>query len=488
MDRNKQIDRMMGKVIELSSASNGDRYLKMLIFTLDKVNVNKVGVKEIDNSEDKILALDGQPVVAKVYDKKGGKTLGGHEATKVYYYENGKRLWKYKFGTNAVGVWQDTQIEDMEIDGETKRVVTSVARVWKRFPNVIEAIDNLIEKEALSCSYEINGYGYDEDGVTWKTDIEYMGVALLGVKPAYPEAVLLEDIAEVEEDITEEEMALTIALSQDLSLDINNKKGSGVLDKNKKNEIASLTSGDIYSLVTKAIRAYEESWTWVCHIMPYEFVAYARKEEGKDMDYIKYTFVVNSDDTVSITGKQEVEMVFAPKEETVVALAEKDKELAEKASQIITINETITTLQSTIEEKEGVIAELEKEVEPLREQAKQALAEKEAQELAEKQEKVKQLFLSTKLFTEEELSEEKVSEEISEIIKSCDTVKAQTVICERVVANAQAIVAKAEGDKEENISSKEEQKVEDPKVELSQEGEFSEQEELMTFKPRVRRR
>lgn len=485
-------EKAVAKVISLSADSKGDKILKMLVYTLGKSNLNKVGIKREDNTDESILALDGQPVVAKVYNnQKTGKTLGGHEATKEYYYEDGIKKERYKFGTNAIGVWQNTQIEQMEIEGEDFDVVTSEARVWKRFPTVHEAIDNLIEKDSLCCSYEISGYGYKEDEITWKTDIEYLGVALLGVPPAYPEATLLQEIAEFkEEELTEEELALTVALSQDLSLEIEKQKGS-VEDMEKKLENSSLTSNDIYSLVNAAVRAYEKDrWIWVCHIMPYEFEAYAKVEDGKTSEYVKYSYVVNSDETVSVTSKEDVEMIFVSKVETEETIAQKESEIAEKTSQILEINETITSLQSTIAEKEAIISQLEEEVKPLREQAEIAQKEKEAKELAEKQEAIKGLFLSSGLFEEADLE----VEEIAEIISTFDEAKANKVICNKVVANAQAIKAEEAAKKkkcaEEEGTGEEAKEVEKAELDvvLDQETKIGDEPVLMTFKPKFRRR
>ena len=292
------------KVLELASRSNGDKVLKMLIYTLNEPNLNGVGIRETDVSEEEILSLDGEPVVCKEYKTSSGEyDLKGHCAIKKKVFVNGIETEVYEFGTNAVGRFENTKIEEIELDGVLKKVVTSEAVIWKRFSNVISAIENLGDK--LTCSYEISGTGYKENGVTWKTSLSYLGVALLGskVKPAYPDAQLLEEIAELSEeyDIAE----LETALKKDLA---EIKKESGETMEKENQEVSSLTHFDVYELVNKAVRAYEEDWVWISIVYPYDFVAYAHKREGREGDYVKYTYVVNSDETVSITGKEDVEM------------------------------------------------------------------------------------------------------------------------------------------------------------------------------------
>lgn len=469
------------KVLELASRSNGDKVLKMLIYTLNENNVNKVGIKEEDVSEEEILSLDGEPVVCKEYKKTNGEyDLKGHCATKKKVYVNGIETYTYEFGTNAVGRFENTQIEDIEIDGVTKRCVTSEAVVWKRFKNVISAIEKLGDK--LTCSYEISGTGYVENGITWKTSLSYLGVALLGSKvtPAYKDAQLLETIAEVEDsyDIAE----LDEALTRDLSEINNNSEGSVELSKEvEKPNLASLTDNDIYSLVNKAIRAYEQEWVWVSKLYPYEFVAYAHKYEGKDSDYVKYSYVVNSDETVSITSKEDVEMVFVTKASNEEVLAEKDLVIAQKNDEIIEVNKTITGLQETVSAKDTEIAELTKEVEPLREQIKLAEEEKKATEIAEKKEAIKDIFLSSALFTEEEIA----TEEIASVIENMNELQAKSLVADKVIANAKNIAsASTKGEVAEKETETIAEKVE---VDVNEKNKMVTEPTLLTFKPRFRR-
>lgn len=463
------------KVLELASRSNGDKVIKLLIYTLNEPNLNKVGVREADVSEEEILSLDGEPVVCKEYKTSNGQyDLKGHCATKKKVFVNGVETYVYEFGTNAVGRFENTKIEEIELKGVTKRVVTSEAVIWKRFTNVISAIENLGDK--LTCSYEISGTGYEEKGITWKTSLSYLGVALLGskVKPAYPDAQLLEEIAEVEDDYDIAE--LDNALKKDLE-EIEKESGEKMeKEVQEVQEVSSLTSHDIYELVNRAVRAYEEDWVWISMVYPYDFVAYAHKGGAKESDYIKYTYVVNSDETISITGKEDVEMVFVPKAVNEEAIAE----IAQKNEEIIEINKTITALQDTIAEKDNEIAELTKEVEPLREQARIAEEERKAQEIAEKQDAIKDIFLSSALFKEEELAKE----DIAEVIEAMDELKAKSMVADRVISNAKEIASA----KEEVAEVEEEQDIaEKAVVDVNIKNEIKDEPVLFTFKPRFRR-
>lgn len=213
--------------------------------------------------------------------------------------------------------------------------------------------------------------------------------------------------------------------------------------KNETVEVSSLTSSDLRTKVSRAIYATEGNgrYYYGVIIFPLEYRAVAKLETNgsKESDYTEFTYVVNSDETISITGQQDVEMVFVAKATNDQAIAEiegkleeANTSLSEKVEEIIKLGETIKTQETLISEKDTLISELT----PYKEQIAEINAEKEQAELAEKQNALKNMAISSKYITEEDIE---TSEELKKAIESLDEKTVKTMIAEKVIAQSQLI-------------------------------------------------
>ncbi|MGL5646838.1 MAG: hypothetical protein ACRDDY_03220, partial [Clostridium sp.] len=400
-----------GTLMEMSSNEGGDLVGKFLVCPLDEGNDNKVGLRKEDLSEVELLGLKNKALVTKVVTNKDGELdFSGHNRKIKTVVKDGVVCNEVEFDTSGVGFHSNVYIEELTLpNGLIKECIVAEAIIWNRYEKVCSVIERL--GTSLKTSWEI-AYGecYFENGIKWLKNISWLGNCLLGsnVRPAYKDAGMLE-VAE------EDGLSLEVAFAEDI-LNIENENGGKEMDNEKNLEIAQLSMSDLESRIRRAIYATEGDGRWYYGILiyPLDNVAYAKLEkcgDSKTEDYTKFTYSVNSDDTVSITAQQDVKMVFVPVEtiETEIAnkdqeiaevkadLAKKETEVSEGADKIIKLGETIAEKDSVIAEKEAVIAELE----PFKAQVEEMNKVKEQAELAEKKEALKIRALAS--FTEEEI-------------------------------------------------------------------------------------
>ena len=453
-------------IIALSESEDGTKLFgKVLVCPLDEGNLNGKGIKSTDLSEDELKTLIEQPAVCKVIKNfDGALNLSGHGMKKVQEYnsETNKLETKVYFDTNPIGFFNTSTIEDIEIDGVTKKCIVANVTFWKRYSNAISVIQKLYDEGNLHVSYELTfSETYDENDVTWMKGICFFGVAVLGtgVQSAYPMASVIE-LSEL--DSTDIDFELAQAFTQDLINEINkdthdiqssstdevkdiiitpeiseiNEQGGEKMDKTT-NEVASLTDNDLYRKVRQAINAANPNdWFYISYLFPMEYRAVAHNWESTDTQFVEFKYSVNSDETVSITSQTNVEMQFVLVSEIETMVAEKDAKdtqivslnnaLSEKKTELSTKIESITKLGEQISLKEAEIAELI----PFKEKVEASeLAEKEA-ELAQKKEDLKAYATKSGFLTVEDLE----TPEIAELIENLDEKSIKVIIAEKVIA------------------------------------------------------
>lgn len=405
-----------GSLLEISSNNTDDDiHAKFLICPLDELNSNGTGIKEEDIADYEKYGLKDKAIVTKVVkNAKGELDFSGHNmkvTTKVD--GEGNPYKEYNFDTSAVGFHSDVYIEELEIGGEVKKCIVAEAVIWSRYNKVIEVIKRLGTN--LKTSWEV-GYSecyYDKKGGKWIKGLKWLGNCLLGsnVKAAYGVAGMLEFAEE------NEEMQLMLAATEDLVNlgeipNINNKlkEGGTLMSENNKPEIASLSMEDIRNKVARAIYATEGDGRYYYGVIiyPLEFVAYA-KMEGKDSkteDYAKFSYVVNSDETISVTSQEDVKMVFVPKESYETEVSELKQKVSEKEVEISTKLDEIIKLGDTIKEKDEAIASKDTEIaelQPFKDKVEAAEAEAKKVEIEAAQMALKDKLISSKYYTKEEV-------------------------------------------------------------------------------------
>lgn len=488
-----------GELLALSSNDEGDLIAKFLICPLDELNLNGVGLRESDLSEDELLGLATRPVQCKVIDKNGTLDFGSHEAKITYVKdENGNLVKKYVFNTQSVGYHTDVSIEDIDINGITKRCIVAVACIWSRYENVISVVNRLAESLHTSWEIAYSEY-YMDNGGKWIKGLKWLGNCLLGsnVSPAYGDAGLLEV---AEED---QEVQLSNAIIEDNNKLNNNENlqenegGLQMSEQNKGNKIdlSSLTTRDISSKVRDAIWESDiYGWSYdVMFIYPLENRVLIYKYDTLDEDVVEVNYSIDENTGVVTLGEgREAKLTVMPKatmdtqmaeltlakekatkelasvkadiktKENEVSelenkLKEKETELSAKISSIVDLGKNISEKETVIAEKEELLQAKETEIAellPFKAQVEEINAEKTALEIAEKKEAFKNEYLSTKLISEKDLE----IAEVKEAIETMDNSRMEIFIAQKVIANAKA------GKPQSEIEISE---IKEPKVEVN---------------------
>lgn len=394
----------------LSEDENSDTADVKFIICDFNPNANKVSLNR-DKIENWIETLLIKPLVGKIVTRFDGKRdFSGHNARVVVEKDkDGNEIKSIEFDTSAFGSFYEASIETID-DVE---YIVAKAKVWKRFKEAYQVFKKRAKsKKGLKTSWEISvveSHQETIDGENIKVidDGIFIGHALLGefVTPAYKSSGVLEVAAT---QITDDEFAN--ALSQDIMLisessqeseNIVSNEGGIEMPKNKENVLSALTDNDLYSKVRKAINSVDENkWFYISQLYPYEYKAVAYTwDRTSEEDYVQFTYVVNSDETISITAQEDVKMVFVKKEEIDTQISELQDKLSSTEKEIAEAGKSITELTKEKETLESQIAELT----PYKEKVEEMeVAEKERQ-LSEKTEELKSFALEDDLITSEEL-------------------------------------------------------------------------------------
>lgn len=176
--------------------------------------------------------------------------------------------------------------------------------------------------------------------------------------------------------------------------------------------VASLTDWDIQRKIDEGARGLIDGWYWVAYLFPEEHKALLRVEGGDELSYTQVSYVVNDDDTVTVSDPVDVKLS--------VSVSEINSKVNELTDTIASLNQKVNDLTAEVET-----------LTPYREAAQKA--EHDAAEA-----KLRAYAENSKQFTEEELQ----SEEMMKIFSELDESALKMMIADRVVsAQAQQIQA-----------------------------------------------
>lgn len=176
--------------------------------------------------------------------------------------------------------------------------------------------------------------------------------------------------------------------------------------------VASLTDWDIQRKIDQGARDLIDGWYWVAYLFPEEHKALLRVEGNDELSYVQVSYVVNDDDTVTVSDPVDVKLS--------VSVSEINSKVAELTDTIASLNQKVNDLTAEVET-----------LTPYREAAQKA--EHDAAEA-----KLRAYAENSKQFTEEELQ----SEEMTKIFSELDESALKMMIADRVVsAQAQQIQA-----------------------------------------------
>lgn len=466
---NKEKTFLTSSTIELSEDEENSQFLTLVnrICYYDEPNLNSVLLPS-DTAEECAQSLIDMPVYAKCRTNADGEpTFGSHE---VALDADGELF----FDTTPIGVHTAVEIKDdtVDVNGklETLPCLFATQKIWKRNKNAVAAIKRLFAEGKLHNSWEIASYEYSfADGVKTITGYEFEGNTFLGYEfadPAYGKDAKVVSLSQTDELMVAE------ALSRDL-IDQKSSKEDETLKKNKTSAqvepqvdpqvdpqatepavepaqvapveptvepaqaepqniepaqaepaepqpeepqgepvVASLTDWDIQRKIDEGARDLIDGWYWVAYLFPEEHKALLRVEGGDELSYMQVSYVVNEDDTVTVSDPVDVKLS--------VSVSEINSKVAELTDTIASLNQKVNDLTAEVET-----------LTPYREAAQKA--EHDAAEA-----KLRAYAENSKQFTEEELQ----SEEMTKIFSELDESVLKMMIADRVVsAQAQQIQA-----------------------------------------------
>lgn len=466
---NKEKTFLTSSTIELSEDEENSQFLTLVnrICYYDEPNLNSVLLPS-DTAEECAQSLIDMPVYAKCRTNADGEpTFGSHE---VALDADGELF----FDTTPIGVHTAVEIKDdtVDVNGklETLPCLFATQKIWKRNKNAVAAIKRLFAEGKLHNSWEIASYEYSfADGVKTITGYEFEGNTFLGYEfadPAYGKDAKVVSLSQTDELMVAE------ALSRDL-IDQKSSKEDETLKKNKTSAqvepqvdpqvdpqatepavepaqvapveptvepaqaepqniepaqaesaepqpeepqgepvVASLTDWDIQRKIDEGARDLIDGWYWVAYLFPEEHKALLRVEGGDELSYMQVSYVVNDDDTVTVSDPVDVKLS--------VSVSEINSKVAELTDTIASLNQKVNDLTAEVET-----------LTPYREAAQKA--EHDAAEA-----KLRAYAENSKQFTEEELQ----SEEMTKIFSELDESVLKMMIADRVVSSqAQQIQA-----------------------------------------------
>ena len=466
---NKEKTFLTSSTIELSEDEENSQFLTLVnrICYYDEPNLNSVLLPS-DTAEECAQSLIDMPVYAKCRTNADGEpTFGSHE---VALDADGELF----FDTTPIGVHTAVEIKDdtVDVNGklETLPCLFATQKIWKRNKNAVAAIKRLFAEGKLHNSWEIASYEYSfADGVKTITGYEFEGNTFLGYEfadPAYGKDAKVVSLSQTDE------LMVAAALSRDL-IDQKSSKEDETLKKKKTSAqvepqvdpqvdpqatepavepaqvapveptvepaqaepqniepaqaepaepqpeepqgepvVASLTDWDIQRKIDEGARDLIDGWYWVAYLFPEEHKALLRVEGGDELSYMQVSYVVNDDDTVTVSDPVDVKLS--------VSVSEINSKVAELTDTIASLNQKVNDLTAEVET-----------LTPYREAAQKA--EHDAAEA-----KLRAYAENSKQFTEEELQ----SEEMTKIFSELDESVLKMMIADRVVsAQAQQIQA-----------------------------------------------
>lgn len=456
---------VIGQVIDIAEHTS---YLELTsrVCFYDEPNLNNDMLPTDDTTLEKAQTLVNMPVQAKYrLSPSGEPTFSGHEMKKS------KSTGEITFGTSSVGTHTEVYIENdnVDVNGTIKNLPCLFAkyRIWKRYKNVVAAAQRLFSLGKLYSSWEINTYQYIFDrGIRKITDYEFLANCLLGYEYAYPSYGTSANAISMAQ-LNDNQLMIAEALSQDL-LDENNindndeeenllakkSESSSAVEniiasaspeaqnsdtanttstaEDKQNEThttdsAQLTVWDLKTRVGEACRKKLGKWCWASFMFPNEKEVWCEYDGAEsELDYVKFTYEVADDDTVTVSEPEYVKLTVSIAEVN-TKISELEKEIQTIKAELDIKNDAITKASETIQNLNTQISELT----PYKEQVEVAERKKIEEQITAEKEELKQKLLKGNLFSEEDIAEKK----IQDLIEARDVSAINSLIADKFVAS-----------------------------------------------------
>lgn len=460
---------MIAEIVDVAEHST---YLDLTsrICYYDAPNLNGDMLPYDDTTLSKAETLISMPVQAKYrVNNNGEPSLGGHEMVK-------KRDGTIEFKTQSIGVHTNIEIRNDNVvlnSGEIKELPCLFAsyRIWKRYPNYIAAVKRLYENNMLYGSWEINTYKYEYDnGIRKITDYEFFANTLLGElnPPSYGTNATALSMAQLNNN---PQLLVAEALAKDLIDDNKNKEDNTEMAKQNESVIAEnvtdvktptdtdstntntadtnlaeqittsenvgtnesivdsaqLTDWDLRERVRTACRAKLGQWCYVSYHFPINKEVWCEYDNAQsELDYVRFTYEVAEDDTVTVSEPEYVKLTVSIAEVN-TKISELEKEIQTVKAELDIKNTAITKASETIQNLNTQISELT----PYKEQVKVAERKKIEEQITAEKEALKNKLLKGNLFSEEDIAEKK----IQDLIEARDVSAINSLIADKFVAS-----------------------------------------------------
>ena len=461
---------MIGEVVNIAEHTT---YLELTsrVCYYDEPNLNNDMLPYDDTTEEKAKTLVNMPVQAKYkVSPTGEPTFSGHEMVK-------KKDGTVDSKTSSIGTHTEVYIENdnVDVNGTIKNLPCLFAkyRIWKRYKNVVAAVQRLFDLGKLYSSWEINTYQYVYDrGIRKVTDYEFLANCLLGYEYAYPSyGTSANAISMAEMNNDNPQLMIAEALSQDLIEENDNKEENTEMAKKNEPSVAEdvtkvstptdtdttttatentnsveqkedtaevdnkdtvtdsaqLTTYDLRKKITDACRAKIDKYCWVSYMFPNEKEVWCEYEGAEtELDYAKFTYEVGEGDVITVSDPEYVKLTVSVAEiNSKVTSLEKEIETAKAELDIK--NDAITKASEKIQELNVQISELT----PYKEQVEAAEQKRIEAEIAEDKERLKAKMLKGNLFTEAEIAEKN----IADLIEARNESAINSLIADKFVAS-----------------------------------------------------
>ena len=465
------------------------REAKWLISVLGEKDENNRIIPE-ESGEKYYKTIIGYPMVARLLTDMFGNPVDFSDHC-ISKRKDANGNITYRYNTMPIGSITDSEIQEMEINGETKKCIVISSKLWSdRFPEYFQVLDKLWEDGNVSSSWEldVSNYEFDENKTKILKDFEFVGNCILGskVQGAVTGAGMLEYASVENQEEDENELALASALSQDIkntevgdkmkedektveqassevSTEAENAEKTEKVEETKKEESsvsedekpeqkeesakedpakeesanteetesekeqASLTSHDIERQLEELCCDDYDKYGYVSYLFPEEHYALCRTYRMNTLTFNKVNYSVTND-KVSIDSVEPVNLVVEVKDINTV-VAQKDDTIVALNTENLSLKEQVASLQKDSEE----LATIKKE--------------KAEAELKTKQAEIASYVESSNMFSAEELE----SEEVKLAIASIDYTAIKSMIADKVVAEKKEIAQK---EKEIEVSEK----------------------------------
>ena len=190
---------MKNNILEINKRVGGRKNIRMVLLTIhEEGEMNRNGITWVEQYVlDNLESIKGIPICATFLDEDK-EDLYDHGYTETVESEDGKSEPLF-LNSESVGVIEDAKIEEIEIDGETKKVLVGYGYIFcQRYPNLCEKL----ESSKVKSSIEIMGTdendrkivydgGYKEKGRKPMV-FDFTGTCLLGVLEADENCYVLE--------------------------------------------------------------------------------------------------------------------------------------------------------------------------------------------------------------------------------------------------------------------------------------------------------